>query len=176
VTLLARPLTIGTIPDLEGLARATLCGYVKKSGCHLDNDDFDDLLAFLVAKGWERAVAWDRERNPSQRSYVAWKLRCDLIDEIRRRNGRAGEKLALRAGSLERARDDEDPLGGALAEGTGDPALDRSPDLGRLLVRRDRDDAAAEAHVIREGASGRDAVYRLMRELRAELEQLTAAA
>ena len=142
MALLSRPLRLHDVADVEALmARA-----IERSGHTgtLRPHQRDDLLTYLVEVAWELSLRWEPDRggpNFGVFAYVTGQRR--IIDWFRAEFGRSRWQWA--GHSYERERPDlvllDDGLVDALPAGTGDPALDSSPDLRGLLDAGDRQEA-----------------------------------
>lgn len=153
MSVLAAPLRLHDVDDVEALARKALDDRLRAWGARLRPSDYEDFLTELIAAAWELAGRYDPERGLSfaTHAYRILKLRC--ADCYRKyfgdtRHGPRPVVLSLDAPrSLRSAGDDlldsvedsgrrRDRLDEALASSAGDPAENRSPDLVRILEGR----------------------------------------
>lgn len=147
--LLNGVLALHDIRDTERLARQAIR---DARGPRPDTPAHDDLLADIIDETYEVSLRYDPQRRRAKFTSIAYRIAYyRTVDEVRRYpgNARPGRRPAPELLSLEHAFDsnsgDEqlagshrDPLGNALTASTGDPANDRSPDLLRALLPRDR--------------------------------------
>lgn len=151
MTVLAMPLSLGDGPgrieDVEALVRKVIEDRLRQWGARLKELDHEDLVSYLIGVCWELSGRYDpaKDKNPNFAAYAARILTLRVADWYRQRFGdtRHGEKpvvLSLDAplvleSSGSDASESADRLVDTLAASTGDPAVDRSPDLVGLLER-----------------------------------------
>lgn len=155
MTVLAMPLSLGDsfpgrILDTEALVRKVVDDRLRQWGAKLKTLDHEELVSYLISVAWELSCRYDpaKDKNPNFAAYAAKILQLRVADWFRQRFGdtRHGEKpvvLSLDApivlSSVEGeggAYEGSDRLVDTLVASTGDPAVDRSPDLVGLLERR----------------------------------------
>jgi hypothetical protein len=151
VSVLAVPLSLGDGPgrieDVEALVRKVVDDRLRQWGARLKELDYEDLVSYLIGVSWELSRRYDpaKDRNPNFAAYAARILSLRVADWFRTRFGdtRHGQKpvvLSLDAPAtldghgFEKAAG-ADRLVDTLAASTGDPALDRAPDLLGVLQR-----------------------------------------
>lgn len=145
---LREPIALHDIDDVERLVRQAIR---DARGPRPDTSQHDELLADLIGLVWESSLRYDKTRGRSF-SYIAYRLaRFRTIDLIRTYpgNSRPGRTPAPEIFSFETDTEAEGQqrdlrLGHALTSSTGDPANDRSPDLMRTLLRRNRSDTPGQ--------------------------------
>lgn len=156
-------ITYADVNDAEGLA-IHLSETFLAATSPVNYDDVrslerEDVLAQARAEMWAAYLAWDPGRAVRFRAFAVFRVNARLISWVRHErgfrrdgaaaNGRPGPgKLHATAVSLDapllEADDGGDDLRvsgleAVVGSGYGDLAEDRNPDLGRALVRRDRD-------------------------------------
>ena len=150
MSVLAMPLSLGDGPgkidDVEALVRKVVDDRLRQWGARLKELDQEDLISYLIGVCWELSGRYDpaKDRNPNFASYAARILTLRVADWYRQRFGdtRHGDKpivlsLDAPAGFAGgEASEGTDRLVDTLAASTGDPALDRAPDLVGVLQRR----------------------------------------
>lgn len=153
MSVLAMPLSLGDGPgkiiDVEALVRKVVDDRLRQWGARLKELDHEDLVSYLIGVCWELSGRYDpaKDRNPNFGSYAARILTLRVADWYRQRFGdtRHGDKpivLSLDAPATlggvaygSEAPEGSDRLVDTLAASTGDPAVDRAPDLVGVLER-----------------------------------------
>lgn len=178
MNVLSEPLSLGTGPgrieDVEALVNKVVSDRMRKwpRGQHtLNEHQRRDLVSYLIGVCWELAEKYDPEKDkrPNLASYAAHILNLRIADWYRKEFGdtRHGDRpvvLSLDAPvalnrSAGNAEDRSDRLVDSLESSTGDPAVDRSPDLVGLLHGGGGAPARTHAPVGEQeagGAPGRD--------------------
>jgi hypothetical protein len=88
VALLARPLSLHDVGDVEALARDALNERLRAMGAQLQQADYDDLLTDLIAVAWVLSLKYDRARSRLTFStYAGQILRKRVVDWFRHRLG-----------------------------------------------------------------------------------------
>ena len=151
--------SLGDVPDADGFASSIAETWLRRQAIPTAGFvDREEVHAEARAALWAAFTKWDPLRGLPFRSYAAWKTASLLTDWIREQRGRtygddrSGLKPHADALSYDAPIDPGENTGDsfisrledAYAEGAGDPARDRSPDLARALSRRGRGDARHE--------------------------------
>lgn len=167
MSVLAYPLSLGDpkhggIEDVEALVNKVISDKMRRwprGQRTLNEHQRTDLATFLIGQAWELSERYDpaKDKKPNLASYVAHILSLRIADWYRQTFGdtRHGDRpvvLSLDAPiALSHAVGDEedhaDRLVDTLEATTGDPALDRSPDLVGILHGGGRPDAQPDAQV-----------------------------
>lgn len=125
------------VTDADALCRTILDRAFGNS--FPDRDSYDDALGLMRAELWDLYVAWDPTRGVRFTSYATGLLRLRVNNVWRYELGRDAPKAHVGAVSLDASYGDDGPeLGGLVAAGAGDPGVDRSPDLQRVLAQGGR--------------------------------------
>jgi hypothetical protein len=137
----------GRIEDVEALVRKVSEDVLRKWGARLENWRKDELVSYLIGVAWEVSGRYDpaKDKKPNLAAYVSRIVSFRVADWYRQTFGdtRHGEKpivLSLDApATLDSGYPDAegaDRLVDTLAASTGDPSVDRAPDLVRVLLDR----------------------------------------
>jgi hypothetical protein len=129
-------LSLHDVRDVERFCRGIANGRFE-----LRPDEYDDLLVYLVETCWELSLGF-QPGGVSFSTYAGITLRKRVFDWKRKHNGRTRwqfsdhiyERPLPQFVSLNDP--DHDHLGAAVGTSRGDPQVDRSPDLARLLGGR----------------------------------------
>jgi hypothetical protein len=144
--------------DVEALCARAARGWATKTEARLSPEDFESLVAFLVASVWRMSLTYDPARSSSFKAIVLGRLGNRSTDWFRQHRGRTRWRWSDGT-SYERERpnlvsldanagDDGRPLVESVADWRGDPAADSgSPALRELLADRDREAAWDQALV-----------------------------
>lgn len=91
--MLAEPLAIGDVHDVEGACRTVLTEELRRRGAFLEPADFDDALAYLIAEAWVASTRYHPDRGTTLRTWLFWSLRTRIVPEYyRHRFGRNGHR------------------------------------------------------------------------------------
>jgi hypothetical protein len=159
VSVLAMPLSLGNGPgrieDVEALVRKVVDDRLRQWGARLKELDYEDLVSYLIGVSWELSGRYDVAKDgdrPNFAAYAARILSLRVADWYRQRFGdtRHGAKPVVLSLDAPATLDGHgfsetgaDRLVDTLAASTGDPALDRAPDLVGVLERGGRGEARA---------------------------------
>jgi hypothetical protein len=80
MSLLGRPFPLEDVDDIERLCRSLL----RDISDHLQWWQYDDCLSDLIGRAWEIHERWDRERTPSFRQYLTFRIRSYEIPDLAR--------------------------------------------------------------------------------------------
>jgi hypothetical protein len=141
--LLAEPVALLDVRDLEAFCRRLLDRRLARFNAHFRSDVYDEALAFLFATAVELAARFDPAKNTSFSKYLHNVLGLRVVDFMRKELGdtRAGPKpvpLSLDAPTTSGADTDSDDhgereLGATLPERATDD-LEHRPMFGLGLV------------------------------------------
>jgi hypothetical protein len=81
MSLLGKPFQLEDVTDVERLCRSLL----RDISDHLQWWQYDDCLSDLIGRAWEIHERWDRERTPSFRQYLTFRIRSYEIPDLSRR-------------------------------------------------------------------------------------------
>lgn len=153
MSILASPLALHDVEDVEGLCRRALDDRLHFWGARLRQTMYDDFISELIVEAWQLSRRYDPKKGPSFTTHAYRILRLRVADCYRRhmgdtRNGVQPIVLSLNAPlSLAHGQGDDlgehfdsggggDRMDEALASSAGDPAECLSTDLLRVLEGR----------------------------------------
>jgi hypothetical protein len=120
------------VRSAHALVARVLDENLAKNGAQADRDDFQ---ALLLMELWDLWLAWQPERGVPFAAYATGLLRLRAANYYRQLLGRHVRKAHNDAVSFESICDETGELAGSYAAGAGDPATDRSQDIGWVLAR-----------------------------------------
>jgi hypothetical protein len=145
--LLAARYELFDIHDVEALCARAARTWALKTEARLSPEDFESLVAFLIAAVWRMSRTYDPERSSSFKAVVLGRLSNRSTDWFRTHRGRTRwqfsghtyERELPQPVSLDApAGEHGDPLGASLGAVDGDLAAgDLADPCGGLLVDRD---------------------------------------
>jgi hypothetical protein len=124
------------LPDAEGLAKTVLDRAMAANGAYVDS--YQDALQLMMTELWDLFTVWDPTRGVRFTAYATGLLRLRVNNVWRSTLGKSTPKLDTNAASWDALVEEGAGLGGAFASSAGDPSVDRSPGLGRVLAQGDR--------------------------------------